>query len=54
MVRIVSPAPAGGDDAGRITPFAVWTAGILNGVVVMWALWAWRRRPSQAGTQQDS
>ena len=53
MVRIVSPLlPSVVMAPGRITPFAVWTAGILNGVVVMWALWAWRRRPSQAGTQQ--
>jgi signal transduction histidine kinase len=37
---------------GRLTPFAVWSAGILNGAVTAWALWAWRRRLSQAGSQQ--
>ena len=53
MVRIVSPLlPSLTMPPGRLTPFAVWTAGILNGVVAMWAFWAWRRRLSQAGTQQ--
>ena len=36
---------------GRLTPFAVWSAGILNGVVAVWAFWAWRRRLRQAGGQ---
>ena len=36
---------------GRLTPFAVWAGGILNGVVAMWGLWAWRRRLSEARTQ---
>src|SRR5262245_53451739 len=53
MVRIVCPLlPSLVMPPGRLTPFAVWTAGILNGVVALWALWAWRRRPSHAGTQQ--
>jgi two-component system NtrC family sensor kinase len=29
---------------GRLTPFAIWTAGLANGAVFIWALWAWRRR----------
>jgi two-component system NtrC family sensor kinase len=29
---------------GRLTPFAIWTAGLANGAVFVWALWAWRRR----------
>src|SRR5262249_50304947 len=53
MVRIVSPLlPSLVMPLGRLTPFAVWTAGILNGAVAMWALWAWRRRLRHAGTQQ--
>jgi signal transduction histidine kinase len=37
---------------GRLTPLAVWVGGIVNGVVAAWALWAWRRRLSQAETQR--
>jgi signal transduction histidine kinase len=29
---------------GLLTPFAVWTAGIVNGAVALWALWSWQRR----------
>src|SRR5262245_809235 len=36
---------------GRLTPFAVWTGGMLNGAVAAWALWSWRRRLSAPGTQ---
>jgi len=28
---------------GRLTPFAVWTAGIVSGAVALWALWGCRR-----------
>jgi len=53
MVRIVSPLlPSLVMSGGRLTPVAVWTAGILNGVVAMWAFWAWRRRLGHTGTQQ--
>src|SRR5262245_10710841 len=53
MAHIVSPLlPSMVMPPGRITPFGVGTAGILNGVVALWALWAWRRRLSQAGTPQ--
>ena len=53
LARLVSPLlPSMVMAPGRITPFGVGTAGILNGVVAMWALWAWRRRLSQAGTPQ--
>src|SRR5262249_34845410 len=37
---------------GRLTPFAVWTGGILNGVVALWALWGWRHRLRASGSQQ--
>ncbi len=37
---------------GRLTPFAVWTGGVLNGVVAVWALWSWRRRLRASGSQQ--
>ena len=36
---------------GRLTPFAVWSTGIANGAVALWALWAWRRRIRTAGAQ---
>src|SRR5262245_27894878 len=36
---------------GRITPFGVWTGGILNGVVALWALWGCRHRLRASGTQ---
>src|SRR5712691_11917162 len=36
---------------GRLTPFAVWTAGIVNGGVALWALGGWRRRLSATGSQ---
>src|SRR6266478_398737 len=36
---------------GRLTPFAVWTGGGLNGVVAVWALWSWRRRLRASGSQ---
>jgi hypothetical protein len=36
---------------GRLTPFAVWTGGLVNGAVAAWALWSWRRRLSVPGTQ---
>jgi signal transduction histidine kinase len=53
MVRIVTPLlPSLVMPPGRLTPFAVWTAGIVNGVVAVWALWAWQRRPSEARTPQ--
>jgi len=53
MARIVSPLlPSMVMPPGRITPFGVWAAGILNSAVAVWALWAWRRRLSQAGTPQ--
>jgi signal transduction histidine kinase len=53
MVRIVSPLlPSLVMPPGRLTPFAVSTAGIVNGAVAAWALWAWQRRLSQARTQQ--
>ena len=29
---------------GRVTPFAVWTAGIVNAAVALWMLWGWQRR----------
>lgn len=35
---------------GRLTPFAIWTAGIANGAVAVWALWGWRRRLSAPGS----
>jgi hypothetical protein len=30
---------------GRMTPFAVWMAGLANGIAAVWALWRWSRRP---------
>src|SRR5437899_3464927 len=36
---------------GRLTPFAVWTAGIANGAVGLWALWGSRRRLGAAGSE---
>src|SRR4029453_3039787 len=51
LVRAVAPLlPSPVMPPGRITPAAVWTAGIANGVVAAWALWAWRRRPGLAET----
>src|SRR3989454_569540 len=29
---------------GRMTPFAIWVAGIANGLVGIWALWGGRRK----------
>jgi signal transduction histidine kinase len=53
MVRIVTPLlPSLVMSPGRLTPFAVWTAGALNGAVAVSALWAWRRQLRQAGTPQ--
>jgi signal transduction histidine kinase len=53
MVRIVGPLlPSLVMPPGRLTPFAVSTAGLVNGVVAVWALWAWQRRLSQARTPQ--
>src|SRR5262249_12315273 len=37
---------------GRLTPFAVWTGGVLNGAVAVWALWSWRRRLRASGSQR--
>ncbi len=54
MVYIVCPLlPSLVMPPGRLTPFAVWTAGIVNGVVAVWALWAWRRGLSQPRTSQE-
>jgi len=51
LARIVAPLmPSPVMPPGRITPLAVWTAGIVNGAVAAWALWAWRRRPGLADT----
>ena len=51
MVYIVCPLlPSLVMPPGRLTPFAVWTAGIVNGVMTVWALWAWRRGLSQPRT----
>jgi signal transduction histidine kinase/CheY-like chemotaxis protein len=36
---------------GRLTPFAVWTAGILNGAVALWGMWGWWRRRGSATSQ---
>ena len=36
---------------GRLTPFAVWTAGIVNGAVTLWALWGWQRRTRTTTSQ---
>jgi signal transduction histidine kinase len=36
---------------GRLTPFAVWTAGILNGAVALWGVWGWWRRRGSATSQ---
>jgi signal transduction histidine kinase/CheY-like chemotaxis protein len=36
---------------GRLTPFAVWIAGVINGVAAVWALGSWRRRLSTTGSQ---
>jgi len=36
---------------GRLTPFAVWTGGILNGAVALWGLWGWRRRRGKQNSQ---
>jgi signal transduction histidine kinase len=53
IVRIVCPLlPSLVMPPGRLTPFAVWTAGIVNGAVAVWALWAWQRRLSQPRTSQ--
>ena len=53
MVHIVCPLlPSLVMPPGRLTPFAVWTAGIVNGVVAVWALWVWQRGLSQAWTPQ--
>jgi two-component system NtrC family sensor kinase len=38
---------------GRMTPFAVWTAGLSNGIVALWALWRWSRRP-RIRSQEDA
>jgi signal transduction histidine kinase len=49
VVRIVTPLlPSLVMPPGRLTPFAVWSAGLVHGVVAVWALWAWRRRLRQA------
>ena len=54
MVHIVAPLlPSLVMPPGRLTPFAVWTAGIVNGVVAVWALWAWQRGLSQPRTSQE-
>jgi signal transduction histidine kinase/ActR/RegA family two-component response regulator len=54
MVYIVCPLlPSLVMPPGRLTPFAVWTAGIVNGVVAVWALWGWRRGLSQPRTSQE-
>ena len=51
LVYIVAPLlPSPVMPPGRITPVAVWAAGVVNGLVAAWALWAWSRRPSQAET----
>ena len=53
MVHIVCPhLPSLVMPPGRLTPFAVWTAGLVNGGVAVWALWAWQRGLSQARTPQ--
>src|SRR5262245_45660443 len=51
VIRLVMPLlPSLVMPPGRLTPFAVWTAGIVNGVVVVWAIAAWQRRLSDAKT----
>jgi signal transduction histidine kinase len=53
MVQIVCPLlPSLVMPPGRLTPFAVWTAGIVNGGAAVWALWAWQRGLSQGRTSQ--
>jgi signal transduction histidine kinase len=48
-VRIVTPLlPSMVMAPGRLTPFAVWTGGLVNGLVAVWALWAWQRQRAQA------
>jgi hypothetical protein len=43
-VLVVQPVlPSLVMNPGRLTPFAVWTAGLLNGGVALWGLWVWRR-----------
>jgi len=48
VVRLVTPLLPSLVMPGRLTPFAVWTAGLVNGVVAVWALLAWQRGPSEA------
>jgi signal transduction histidine kinase/CheY-like chemotaxis protein len=53
LVRIAGPLlPAVVMSPGRLTPFAVWTAGVLNGLAAVWALWAWQRQLRQARMPQ--
>ena len=37
---------------GRMTPFAMWTAGIANSAVALWALRGWRRQLDNADSQR--
>src|SRR5437870_13565318 len=44
VVRIRPLLPSLVMPPGRITPFAIWVAGIANGLVGIWALWGGRRK----------
>src|SRR5262249_47296313 len=53
VVRIVPPLlPSLVMPPARLTPFALWSAGLVNGVVAVWALWAWQRRVSDTRMPQ--
>ena len=54
LVHIVGPLlPSLVIPPGRLTPFAVRTAWIVNGVMAVWALWAWQRGLTQPRTSQE-
>ncbi|MBI2207057.1 MAG: response regulator [Candidatus Rokubacteria bacterium] len=50
VVRVQGLLPSLVMKPGRLTPFAVWSAGILNGAAALWALYGARR---SLGNQRD-